>query len=245
MPRTHDTTSGRAFVARRFGVGAPTLVLVHGIGVSTRYFGPTIGALEPRRAGLSVDLPGFGRARNPEEPQSIDDHADAVAKTLDEEGLDRVVVVGHSMGAQVAAALAEARPDLVAGVVLIGPTIDPRARSVVRQALRLGLDMTREPVRSNLTVLSDYLFRSGIPYYLRQLPTMLGDRIERRVPNLTQPVLVIRGDRDPVSPGEWSRSLAGLAQRGRHEEVPGPHVVMFTAPERLASLVDSFAGECL
>lgn len=246
MPSTHEnTTTGRAVIGRRFGRGTPELVLVHGIGVSTRYFGPTIDVLDARRAGISVDLPGFGRARNPEKSPSIDDHADALATLLDDEGLDRIVVVGHSMGAQVAAALAEARPDLVAGLVVIGPTVDPSARSVVRQALRLGLDMTREPIRSNLTVLGDYLFRSGMGYYFRQLPAMLGDRIERRVKELTQPVLVVRGDRDPVSPERWSRELAETAQRGRHEMLPGPHVVMFTAPEPLAALIDEFAGECL
>lgn len=245
MPKTHDATTGRAVVGRRFGAGDPQVVLVHGIGASTRYFGPAIDALGPLRPGLSVDLPGFGRAKNPDEPQSVDDHADALAKLLDDEGVGRVVVVGHSMGAQVAAALAEARPDLVAGVVLIGPTVDPSARSALRQALRLGLDMTREPFRSNATVLGDYLFRSGIGYYLRQLPAMLGDRIDLRVPTLSQPVLVVRGDRDPVAPDPWTRALAASARLGRHETVTGPHVVMFTAPQPLAELIHGFAKECL
>jgi pimeloyl-ACP methyl ester carboxylesterase len=244
MPRTDDTTTGVALIAHRFGVGTPQLVLVHGIGASSRYFGPLADALAPRRAGLVLDLPGFGNNSNPPEPQSVDDHADAVAAALDAEGVTGAVLVGHSMGAQVVAAVADRRPDLVAGVALLGPTVDARARSAARQGGRLLLDMTREPLRSNATVLSDYLFRSGIGYYLRQLPAMLGDRIELRMPALAQPVLVVRGNRDPVAPVEWTAALAASATRGRHAEVPGPHVIMYTAPDEVARLLDDFAGEC-
>ena len=235
-----------ALVVKRFpgaadaSAGRP-IVLVHGIGMSSRYFHPIAAELAKRGAVYLVDLAGYGAAPNPHRDVSLVDHAGVLARFLREEGVIDPVLVGHSMGTQVVTQLAVDHPELTDRLVLIAPTMDARARTLVRAGLRLLIDTTREPLVANGVVLTDYLFRCGIPYYLRQLPHLLGDAIEERLPRISADTLVIRGDGDRVSPEAWSRRVSELVPHGTFATVHGPHVVMYTDPVRVAALIAEHA----
>jgi pimeloyl-ACP methyl ester carboxylesterase len=94
-----------------------------------------------------------------------------------------------------------------------------------------------DPWRVKAVVGVDYAFRCGPAYYVKQLPNLLEDAIEKRVPNLAARVLVIRGRNDPIAPREWCEMLAESAAVGEFAEVAGPHVVMFTDPARVTRLL--------
>ena len=231
-------------VVRTFGTvrpGAPVFVLVHGIGVSFRYFEPLAEELAKRGVVHLLDMPGYGSSPRPRRNISIAEHGEVLATVLRTEGIENPVLIGHSMGCQMVTEAVTRDPDLTDSVVLMGPTMSPSERTFFSAAFRLGVDMTREPLRGNWTVLTDYLFRCGPVWYAMQVPHLLRDRIEERVPRISARVLVIRGDRDPVVSRPWATHLASLAQDGRFAEVPGPHVVMFTAPERISDLVREHA----
>lgn len=237
-----------AVVIRRFPLveGAPTdgrpFVLVHGIGVSSRYFHPSAAQLAKYGTVYLVDLPGFGSAPDPRRDVSIVDHAGVLARFLSLEGIESPVLVGHSMGTQVVTQLALDYPDTTDKVVLLAPTMDPAARGFWRATGRLMRDiLTREPPQVNAIVSIDYFFRCGIPYFLKQTRHLLADRIEDRLPLLAVKALVIRGDRDCICPPEWSRRVAELLRDGSYAEVAGPHVIMFTDPPRVAALIANHA----
>jgi pimeloyl-ACP methyl ester carboxylesterase len=241
-------TSKRAFddltvVVKRFPGPASggTFVLVHGIGVSSRYFGPTAAALTKYGTVLAIDLPGYGSAPNPRRDVSLADHARVLSEFLRLEDADNPVLVGHSMGCQVVSQLALDSPEVSDRLVLIGATMPPDARSPVKAGWRLFRDILREPFLSNVIVVTDYFFRCGIPYYLRQLPHLLGDRPEDRLPKLTAKTLVINGHKDPVVLRKWAKFWADITPNARLEIVNGPHVVMFTDPERVAELIAGHA----
>ncbi|HEV7957434.1 MAG: hydrolase [Microbacteriaceae bacterium] len=217
--------------------GARSYVLVHGIGVSSRYFHPLAAELAAYGPVYVVDLPGYGLAPGPGVDMSIADHARVLGRFLDAQAIDNPVLVGHSMGGQVVSQLLFDRPEVSDRMVLLGPTMDPLRRFPLKAALALFADMFREPWRSNWTVITDYLFRCGIPYYLAQLPHLLGDRIEERLPAIRATTLVIRGDRDPVVRRDWALQITRLVPVATFAEVPGPHVIMFTAPREVAALI--------
>src|SRR5690606_20336429 len=93
-----------------------------------------------------------------------------------------------------------------------------------------------EPLAVNAIVFTDYVFRAGPAYTIRQLPLVLRDRLEERIALVEAPVLVVRGTRDPIVSQAWSRLLAERAG-GQVVEVPGPHVVMYPSPEPVAAAI--------
>jgi pimeloyl-ACP methyl ester carboxylesterase len=220
----------------------PAFVLIHGIGVSTRYFERLIPALAEWGRVVSVDLPGFGAAksRRPPHPPTIDEFADSVARALDGLGISGATVVGHSMGTQVAVSLARRRPDQVRGLALLGPVMAPEDRNPLRAGLLLGFDMLREDARGNRIVTGDYL-HAGLLWYLATLPTMLSWRIEDELEHVAVPTIVIRGSRDPIARDGWVAELARRAG-GRAESVSGvAHLVMHGRPWRTAELIAGVA----
>ncbi|MFC0678261.1 alpha/beta fold hydrolase [Lysobacter korlensis] len=221
----------------RGAAAARPFVLVHGIGVSQRYFEPVARLLSQHGDVWMIDLPGFGTAPKPPRNPSIEDHARVVAQFLRRHGITRPVLVGHSMGCQIVAALVEQDPGITDRVVLIGPTTEAKARSVARHIWRLTIEMVLDPWRVKGIVGIDYLFRCGLPYYIKQLPNLFEDHIEKRMPQLTARVLVMRGRNDPIAPREWCEALAESAVDGEFAEVAGPHVVMFTDEARVSRLL--------
>ena len=76
-----------------------------------------------------VDLPGFGLSGDPGRVVGVAEQADHLAAWLEAGGLPPVAVLGNSFGCQVAVELAMRHPDRVAGLVLVGPTMDSSART--------------------------------------------------------------------------------------------------------------------
>src|SRR5690606_3332191 len=101
----------------------PQFVLVHGIGVSARYYTRLARALAPSGGVHVLDLPGFGSAPRPEEPLTIEDHAEVVNAYVRSAGLGTPVLVGHSMGTQVVVEAALRAPELHACIVAIGGVV--------------------------------------------------------------------------------------------------------------------------
>ncbi len=220
--------------------GRATFVLVHGIGVSSRYFTRLAARLARFGTVFAVDLPGFGSAPRPARELTIEAGADLLSAFLDAHVVGGVILVGHSMGSQFAVETATMRPDRVAALALVGPVVDRRARAPWQQGMRLSRDALRESPTANWIVGTDYV-RSGFRWYLTELPVMLEYRTERRLPLVAAPVLVLRGERDPIAPHGWAVELARCAVDGRLVTIPGAaHVVQWTASSAVATVLAEF-----
>jgi pimeloyl-ACP methyl ester carboxylesterase len=70
--------------------------------------------------------------------------------------------------------------------------------------------------------------------------------MERRLPLLRPPVLMVRGEHDPIAPPSWIARAAALAPAAETAEVPGAgHNAITTAGVRIAALADTFAQRSL
>ena len=233
--------SGRVYLDSANETG-PTYVLLHGIGVSHRYLARLHRQLAEAGRVLSLDLPGFGGTPRPQQALSVEDYARFVAQVLAAGGVVRCVLVGHSMGAQFAIEIARQHPDLVSHAVLIGPVVDAKRRTVLRQGLALARDCPREPLPASAIVLADYIL-CGTRFVLTELPAMLAYPTEERIGGMVAPVLVVRGAADPIANSDWCRTLADRAEDGRLLEVAGSrHLVQYSAPERVSRAIAAFAG---
>ncbi|GAB3571801.1 alpha/beta hydrolase [Arthrobacter alkaliphilus] len=221
----------------------PAYVLIHGIGVSHRYLARLHAVLAASGPTYSLDLPGFGGTPKPESRLSVADYGAFVAAVLKSLGIDSYYLVGHSMGVQFAIETALHRPDAVHGLVLMGPVVDSRHKNVGRQSLALTIDgLFHESPSSNWIVLTDYL-RCGVRWYFTELPVMMAYPTLERVADLQVPVLVLRGERDPVAGPDWSLRLSRAAADGRLSEIPGcGHVVQHLQPKAVADAIKSFVS---
>ena len=100
------------------GRGAPVVAL-HGLTASHMNFVGIAERLAGRCALFALDLRGRGDSDKPEGPYGLAQHARDVAAAMRVMGLGPSIVVGHSMGAFVAAALAAQEPNLVSSIILI------------------------------------------------------------------------------------------------------------------------------
>ncbi|MFS0893730.1 alpha/beta fold hydrolase [Microbacterium sp. 179-I 3D3 NHS] len=222
---------------RPSGSAAPAMVLVHGVGMSHRYLSRLHRRLGASTRVVSVNLPGFAGLPRPSDDIDVTKMGRALARVVAALGEDRVVLVGHSMGVQWSIEAALALGEAVAAVVAIGPVCDERHRTLPSQATGLAVDTLGETPLINTIVFTDYL-RCGIRWYLRQVRRMVAYPTEKRMRSLGVPVLVVRGERDPIAGRDWCRRLRDAARVSRLVEVPRQHhVVQHSAPHAVADAI--------
>ena len=223
--------------------GAPAVVLVHGVGVASRYFVPTAERLAPFHRVYAPDLPGFGRSDKPPEVLDIRGLAAALGAWMGAAGLERAVLLGNSVGCQIVADLAMREPARVERVVLAGPTMDPAARTW-RQEIGRWLRNSRHERLSQAPIsLRDYR-RCGVRRFVRTFGYALEDRIEDKLPHVRVPALVVRGGLDTIVPQRWAEEVTRLLPRGRLVVIPGAaHTVNYNAPLELVRVVQPFLDE--
>jgi len=223
------------------GAARQGFLLLHGIGLSHRSYTQAAKILAQHGDVIAIDLPGFGGTRRPKRPLSVEDYADGIARVLDRAHVGPLVVVGHSMGAQFALELALTRPDLVTGVVMIGPVVDPQKRTPWQQAFSLARDAALEPIPTNLMVQFDYA-RCGLVWFLSGVRSMLAYPTHERILRLEQPLLVLRGEHDRVADARWTRWLATRTPDGEAQSTSRHrHNVVHSSPADTAHRIIAFA----
>ena len=246
-PRPRDRSDTRVTVTRvvRDGLavristigtdGDRPFVLVPGIGVSSDYFERLAPVLNDHGPVHALDLPGFAGVAHPGRALEIREYADLVGAAIDGLGLDDPVLVGHSMGTQVVADLASRRPGL-STLVLIGPVVYPRERTIPRAAVRFLQSTLHEPSRIKVLAIRAYLV-CGVRWFLRVLPKMMRYRIEDRLPRIRASTLVIRGEHDADATRAWVEEMGRLLPRARLWEIPGAaHSVRHAHADEVARL---------
>lgn len=222
---------------------ATPIVLVHGFVISGRYMRPTLRRLARAAPCWAPDLPGHGRSSTPPAALDVEGYARALLDWMTAAGLPRALLVGNSLGCQIIARAAALAPERVAGLVLVGPTVDPRARTVREQLWRLVKDAFRE--RASLWLLEALdLLRVGPFRVVDMIRVTLADRIEEVLPVLRAlgvRVLVVRGEHDPLVPEGWARRVAAESGGALAVVPDGAHGVNYDEPEALAAVVLEFA----
>ena len=102
--------------------GAPPLVLLHGLGDTSRSWSLLLPELARTHRVYALDLRGHGGTQAPECCYTLTDLANDVVAFMDHEHIGRAAVAGHSLGSFVAQYLAATQPGRVERLVLIGST---------------------------------------------------------------------------------------------------------------------------
>jgi len=148
-----DVPGARLHVVER-GNG-PAVLLVHGLSGQLANF--DYGMIEPLSRDfrvIAVDRPGAGYStRQPGAAADLRAQADTLAALIDQLGLHKPLVVGHSLGGAISLALATYHPDRVGGLALIAPlTHPPEAVSPVFQAMAVQSAFVRKLIAWTLVI---------------------------------------------------------------------------------------------
>ena len=218
----------------------PTYLLLHGVGLSHRAFIGLEAQLSRHGRVINFDLPGFGSTPRPSHRMSVENYAAAIRRELHDRNAGPVVVVGHSMGAQFAVELARQDPDAVTHVVLVGPVVDVKRRTLMAQGLALLRDSVLEPPATQLMVVRDYL-RCGPRWYFTEIGAMLAYPTHLAIEDVRHPVLIVRGENDPIADAPWCESLSARTHDGSVTHIARyRHNVVHANPAATAAAIVEF-----
>jgi pimeloyl-ACP methyl ester carboxylesterase len=220
---TIQLAGGARIEYARSGAGdTADVVFIHGWPDSWRSFQPVMAEMPADVSAVSVSLPGFGGSDAIASPARPSDLARSVIAMCDALGIERAVFVGHSLGTLVSQRIAERRPDLVRGLVLIGAFAEIPAdvvaelRSIVAGFVDpMDEAFVREFQASTLAApVPEELFETIVAESMRApaavwQATVAGFRADRNhgPSGITAPTLLIWGDQDGLAPRDQQERL--------------------------------------
>ena len=232
-------------------------VLVHGIGMGRAVFARLAAGLRHSGIVYALDLPGFGDSPCPDEAWTMADFGDLVARFIEDvvkagpegavgagaaglRGAEDIVLIGHSMGTEVAVECEVRHPGLLDALVLIAPTVNLDERRAWRQIFRMMQDLYDESPRVLANGVVQYL-KANTLWFFTSLNVMMGHKVEDLLPLISTPTLVMRGSEDWVCPRPWVEDVARRIPGAQFTEVPGHgHEAMIRSAEPVLDLVESF-----
>ena len=201
---------------------------------------PLAERLAPLRTVYAIDLPGYGLSQKPRRVLSIMELTGALEEWMQAERLSIAHFIGNSFGCQILAEFAARCPRRVDRLVLQGPTVDPDARTFLRQVWRIIRNSARERPGLGRIMLGDYA-RAGPRRIVGTIRMALDDRIENKLPYIEAPVLVVRGQHDAMAPQRWVERVCRLLPHGELAVIPGAaHTINYTGPDALVAVVKPF-----
>jgi pimeloyl-ACP methyl ester carboxylesterase len=250
------------------GSGFP-VVLLHGLISSHHYWDRTFEMLADTHRVIALDLLGFGRSPKPRScSYSLDDHIDSIYATLKQLRVkDPVILVGYSMGANIATAFAVKYPDFVCKLVLITPPIfknDEEALIGLSNYSSYFRMMKRMPWLgvsvSNLNYYLRPFSRRIAPSFIKHLPrniaaetvmhtgrsfqkttdnVLIKQRTFAELKNLKIPVSVLYGVNDPLVEVPTLHELATVNRNITCTEISAGHQIPLDTPQ---SVIDAIQG---
>ncbi len=161
----------------RWGRNGPSLVLVHGLGASGRYWRWVAEFLQGEFRVFAPDLLGFGRSPWPNIAYTVNDHLDALDATLKAEGIEDEppVLAGHSLGTILALAWAARYPKRFGGLVLMGLPCYRSPEEARAHVAGLGPLAHATVARPRLGAAICGLMCFGRPFWRRVVPALMPD----------------------------------------------------------------------
>ena len=224
---------------------APTMMHVHGFGLSGRYLLPTAELLRDQFHTLVPDLPGFGRSGRSPQPLDVPDLAHAAARFLDDRGVETATLVGNSMGCPVICEFAYHYPERIDRAILVSPAGGLHNQPLQRAMQQLARDGLREPPALARVATPDYL-RFGVPSTVRMFRALTRYPSLDRLLALRIPTLVVMGSRDPLMPGP--ERVREVAQKTDNHVLAvviegAAHAINFSNPGELANVIRLFMAD--
>jgi 2-hydroxy-6-oxonona-2,4-dienedioate hydrolase len=137
-------------------VDALTIVLVHGVGVSSRYMVPLARHLALHYQVYAPDLPGFGKSAKTSKVLNIAELSDALYEWMQVMQLEQAVLIRNSLGCQIIVEFAARHPEQLLRAVQHSPAIDPAMGGLLHHIVRLPLVLPYEHLSLTFVLACEY-----------------------------------------------------------------------------------------
>jgi pimeloyl-ACP methyl ester carboxylesterase len=247
------------------GSEEPVVVLTSPWPESLYAFAPMWASLAGHARLFAFDLPGFGASEGRDELFSPRAMGEFLARLVDEADLGTPHLVGPDVGTSAALFAAAAHPERIASVVVgtggaavplelgeplrswvLDPDLDKYRRMDSRAIVGAAVDTIAGGVPDHIR--ADYLacyegerFAESMRY-VRRYPEELPE-LARLLPQITTPVTIVNGRRDPVVPLANAEFLDERLPNSRLEVIEAGHFVWEEAPEEYAAIVLDSIGQ--
>jgi pimeloyl-ACP methyl ester carboxylesterase len=221
------------------GTGEP-VVLVHGLSGSSRWWSRNAPALAERYRVFLVDLPGFGSMRRPLRPFPLSEAASWLLAWMEAVDLERVHLVGHSMGAFISLRFAAGSPERVRRLILVAPGGFQMRRSHLGYVIPL-IRAVRHTTPTFLPLLALDALRAGPLTLWQAARELVAEDVQDDLTSITAPTLLVFGGRDTLVPPSLGPIMRGMTPDSRLLVMPGTgHVPMFDRPHEFNAAVLAF-----
>jgi pimeloyl-ACP methyl ester carboxylesterase len=241
-----------------YGGGRPALVLIHGWSCNSTYWAAQVATLSERFRVITLDLGGHGQASTGRASWTMDSFGRDVSAVVDAAGLEQVVLVGHSMGGNVAVAAALHLGKQVQGMIWVDTYKRlgaPRSPEEIQQVLapfRADFQKTTEAyVRGMFPAGADKTLVRRVAKDMAASPPSIavaaleaslifGRTITQTLEGVEARIIAINADEPPTDvPSMRRHGVEVVTMRGVG------HFPMMEAAERFNSLLDEIVSERL
>lgn len=227
------------------GDGDKTLLFVHGLSSNLDSWKKNIKGLRSDFRTISIDLPGYGKSSRSKTDYSLAEYAGMLINVVDQLNLKNVILVGHSMGGQIAMHSVIENPDAFEKLILIAPagieTFTEQEATIMKTSYTpaMVVNTSDEQVLANYKM-NFYSFpedaqqmvddrvamksASDFPDYaetvVNNIHAMLEEPVIDKISSIEMPVLMIFGKNDMLIPNKYfhpSQSIASLVETSKEK----------------------------
>lgn len=249
---------------KAFDAAQPSAVFIHGAqndhsvwALQTRYFAHHGFNV------LALDLPGHGRSKGPAK-QSVAEMAAWVLAVLDAAGVEKAVLIGHSMGSLIALEAAGMAPQRVAGLAMVGTTYPMKVSDALlgtsRDNEQAAIDMVNIFSHSSMAQKPScpgpgFSVMGGARRLMQRMSAINPQQLFytdfyacnayanglAAAEKVSCPVLFLFGAKDMMTPARSTKTLTAALAHGKIVEVDAGHQMMAEQPDAVLDALYAFA----
>lgn len=226
------------------GESSNTLLFIHGLGSYLKAWDRNIIELKNHFRCIAMDLPGYGKSSKQIHSGSVDFYVDIIKEFISNLNLNIVILVGHSMGGQIAMAFAIKYPEIVQKLILVAPAgfelFNKEEIELVKQIvspeiisqtsddkIRLNYKMNfynlpieaEEMINDRIAIKSDEEFFNHCTVVSNSLFGLLNEPVYDSLHKIIQPTLIFFGKNDMLIPNPMihQTTTINVAEDGKNK----------------------------
>lgn len=261
------------------GNGNKTLLFVHGLSSNSDAWAKNIATLSEHYTCIAIDLPGYGKSSKPNADYTPSYFAEILQKFIEKLDLKHIILVGHSMGGQASIKLTTTYPDAIQKLILVAPagleqftaangafmksyftteTVKNTPDAQIEKNYALNFYEQPEDVskmvkdRKHIKEASD--FDAHCQAIVNSISGMLDEPVLKDLENISQPTLVLFGDKDALIPNRYFNPTLTIQDIGNiaSEHIKSVkvdyiknagHFVQYEKPTEMNELIAQFVNK--